>query len=111
MPEHEPITIEDYQPGEVQSVEMHDGSHVVLKKLDPEKHDPTDKLAAFRLLEEARLDKQFITGLIYVDQNRPVLAETSHLVETPLARLPDDQLRPSREVLDSLLEKLTCCKD
>jgi 2-oxoglutarate ferredoxin oxidoreductase subunit beta len=111
VPEFEPITIEEYEPGEVQSVEMHDGSHVVLKKLDPEKHDPTDKLAAFRLLEEARLDKQFITGLIYVDQNRPVLAETSHMVETPLSHLPAEQLRPSRAVLDNILEKLTCCRD
>ncbi len=70
IPEYEPIAIDPMEPGEVQTVDMHDGSHVVLKKLDPKKHDPTDRTAAFRLLEEARRENQFITGLIYVDQDR-----------------------------------------
>lgn len=110
VPEYEPITIAEYEPGELQPVELHDGSHLMLKKLDPDKHDPTDKLAAFRLLEEARLNEQFITGLIYVDEHRETLPEVSHLVSTPLAQLTDDQIRPSREALDGIMEHLTCCR-
>lgn len=109
IPEFEPIEIEESAPGSLQTVEMHDGSHVVLKKLDPVKHDPTDKLAAFRLLEEARQQNQFITGLIYVDQNRKTLLEISHVVEEPLAHLPADKTRPSREALDRVLDHLICC--
>jgi len=110
IPEYEPIVIEGAEPGEVQTVELHDGSHLLLKKLDPATHDPTDRLAAFRLLEEARAEHQFITGLIYVDQDRPTLAEVSHVVETPLVHLPAEILRPPREALDRMLEHLTCCR-
>ncbi|NDJ76906.1 MAG: 2-oxoacid:ferredoxin oxidoreductase subunit beta [Chloroflexi bacterium] len=109
IPEYDPILIEEQEPGQVQTVELHDGSHLMLRKLDPEKHDPTDKLAAFRRLEEARLDGQFITGLIYVDEERPTLAETSHLIETPLVHLAEDKLRPPREALEKINNRLACC--
>jgi 2-oxoglutarate ferredoxin oxidoreductase subunit beta len=110
IPEFEPITIDPMQPGEVQTVEMYDGSHVVLKKLDPGKHDPTNRTAAFQLLEEARRENMFITGLIYLDRDRKSLAEISHLVDEPLARLPDNRLRPPREALESITNKLICCE-
>jgi 2-oxoglutarate ferredoxin oxidoreductase subunit beta len=109
IPEQEPIIVDMMEPGQVQAVELHDGSHLVLKKLDPDKHDPTDKMAAFRLIEEAREANQFITGLIYVEEDRPTLAETSHMIDTPLVHLADEQLRPPREKLDKLLNRLTCC--
>jgi len=109
IPEQDPIIVDMMEPGQVQAVELHDGSHLVLKKLDPDKHDPTDKMAAFRLIEEAREANQFITGLIYVEEDRPTLAETSHMVDTPLVHLTDEQLRPPREKLDRLLDHLTCC--
>ncbi len=110
IPEFEEIQIEEHEPGTVQTVQMHDGSHLMLKKLDPTKHDPTNKLAAFKLIEEARLQQQFITGLIYVDENRKTVAEVSHLVDTPLAQLPPEKLRPSRDVLAKMMEQLTCCR-
>ncbi len=97
------------EPGQVQAVEMHDGSHVVLKKLDPSQHDPTNRLAAIQLLEEARLNNHFITGLIYVDEHRQTLPEISHLVKTPLAHLSDEELRPPREALDRMMSRLVCC--
>jgi 2-oxoglutarate ferredoxin oxidoreductase subunit beta len=97
------------EPGEVQTVDMHDGSHVVLKKLDPKKHDPTDRTAAFRLLEEARREDMFITGLIYLDRDRKSLAEISKLVDEPLAHLPEERLRPPYEELDAINNKLICC--
>jgi 2-oxoglutarate ferredoxin oxidoreductase subunit beta len=109
IPEYDPIIIDVHEPGQVQAVEMHDGSHVMLRKLDPDKHDPTSKLAAFRLLEEARREQHFITGLIYVDEYRQSLAETSHLIDTPLVHLSDAQLRPPREALDKLVNQLICC--
>ena len=95
------ITV-DYEPGEVKEVTMHDGAKIVLKKLD-NSHDPTDKLAALRLLEEARAKQQFITGLIYVNSESQSLAEHVRLAETPLARLPESMLRPSRESLEKVI--------
>ena len=110
VPELEPIQIDAMTPGEQMAVKLHDGSHLMLKQLDPDKHDPTNKLAAFRLLEEARQEQQFITGLIYLDENRATLAEASHLVETPLVHLPAEKLRPPREALEDLMSHLLCCQ-
>ena len=109
IPHYEEIVIEEYKPGGVQHVELHDGSHVALKKLDPSEHDPTDRMAALKLLEEARQKEQFITGLIYVDEGRATLGETSHIIDEPLVSLQEDRIRPSREVLENAMAKLVCC--
>jgi 2-oxoglutarate ferredoxin oxidoreductase subunit beta len=105
VPKRQEIVVADYAEGQAIEVEMHDGSRIVLKKVGPD-HDPTDKYAAMRLLEQAKLDRQFITGLIYIDQNRPTLPEQMRLVRTPLAHLPDDQVRPSREALAKVMADL-----
>ena len=102
VPSREEIQV-DYDPGEVQLVEMHDGSHIMLKKLTEEEHDPTDRLAAIHLLEHTRQDNLFITGLIYLDNSRVPFAETMSVVETPLAWLPEERTRPSREALDKVM--------
>ncbi|MCL4238929.1 MAG: 2-oxoacid:ferredoxin oxidoreductase subunit beta [Anaerolineae bacterium] len=109
IPVYDEISIEEHEPGVVQAVEMHDGSHVMLKKLDPNKHDPTDRLAAITLLEEARRDNLFITGLIYIDRNRRTLPELCRLVDEPLASLSDERIRPPRETLQAVMNKLICC--
>jgi 2-oxoglutarate ferredoxin oxidoreductase subunit beta len=92
----------DYAPGEIKEVELFDGSSIVLKKLDGS-HDPTDRMAAIRLLEEARAQQQFITGLIYVNGDRPSLAEHERLGEAPLAALQQANLRPARETLERIM--------
>ncbi len=102
IPYFEEITV-DYAPGEAKEVELHDGSRIVLKKLD-RSHDATDRMAALRLLEEAKHKQQFITGLIYIDQSRADLREHERLPETPLAHLPAAKLRPSKESLMKLME-------
>jgi 2-oxoglutarate ferredoxin oxidoreductase subunit beta len=101
IPAREEITV-DYEPGQAVDVEMHDGSHIRLKKLD-ESHDPTDRFAAMRLLEEAHQKQEFITGLIYVNEGRPTLPELERLPEEPLARLPEGRVRPSREALAKVI--------
>ncbi len=101
IPPREPITV-DYAEGETVEVEMHDGSTVVLKKLGKD-HDPTDRISAIKLLEEAQSRQLFVTGIIYVDESRPSLVEVEGLSSTPLARLNEAQLRPSRESLQALM--------
>jgi 2-oxoglutarate/2-oxoacid ferredoxin oxidoreductase subunit beta len=101
VPPAEEITV-DYGEGEVKDVVMHDGSTIRLKKLDKD-YDPTSKLAALALLEEARQTQQFITGLIYIDEQRPTLFERDHMSETPLVHLPPEKLRPPREALDKII--------
>jgi 2-oxoglutarate ferredoxin oxidoreductase subunit beta len=104
IPPRQEITV-DYAEGETVDVTMHDGSKVRLRKLDG-KHDPTDRYAAMRLLEEAQQKQEFITGLIYIDEKRPSLGELEHLPDAPLASLDESKLRPSRETLDKLMAEL-----
>jgi 2-oxoglutarate ferredoxin oxidoreductase subunit beta len=101
VPPEEEIRV-DYGPGEIKEVTLHDGSKIVLKKLD-ESHDPTRRLAAIQLLEDARDQQHFITGLIYLNGDRPGLAEHERLGSVPLARLGEAQLRPSRASLDKIM--------
>jgi 2-oxoglutarate/2-oxoacid ferredoxin oxidoreductase subunit beta len=101
VPPQEEIRV-DYAPGEMTEVTMHDGSRILLKKLD-EGHNPTDRYAALKLLEEAREQQHFITGLIYVNGDRPGLAEHERLGDRPLAHMGQDRLRPSRESLEKVM--------
>jgi len=105
IPYYEEITV-DYAEGTAKEVELHDGSKIVLKKLD-RAHDPTDRMAAIRLLEEAKLNQQFITGLIYVNESRPDLRAHENLHNTPLAHLPESKTRPAKETLLKLMEGMT----
>ncbi len=100
IPSYEEIEIDEYD--DEREVQLHDGSWIVLKKLD-EDYDPTDKLAAYRVLEQGHRDGKLITGLFYIDESSPDLVEMLNIVDEPLATLPAEKLRPSRESLDKLL--------
>lgn len=104
VPAFEEITV-DYAEGETANVRMHDGSIVQLKKLDSG-YDPRDRYAAMKLLEDAHRQQQFITGLIYINEERPTLPEVTHLPATPLAQLPPEKLRPTREALAKVMAEL-----
>ena len=95
----------DYQEGSEQMVKLHDGPIIKLKKLDRD-YDPTNRWGALQLLEESRARREFITGLLYINEKRQTLHELMRLTETPLAQLPEEHLRPSREAFDSLMKEL-----
>jgi len=92
----------DYEPGEETVVKMHDGPAIRLKKIDRD-YDPTDRFAAMRLLLEAQDNHAFVTGLIYYNENRQTLQDVMDLSETPLAEMPVERLRPSREALAGVM--------
>ncbi|KAA3656093.1 MAG: 2-oxoacid:ferredoxin oxidoreductase subunit beta [Chloroflexi bacterium] len=98
----EEIVIEGHEPGTVQVVDMPDGSHIQLRKLELD-YDPTDKVRALTRLYHAEDKQEFITGLIYFNQEREALDEERNLVDTPLAHLADERIRPSREALEELM--------
>lgn len=100
VPPAEEIMVE-YDQGEDVEVTMHDGSMVVLKKLERD-YDPTDRAAAIRVLEEANACNCLITGLIYIDTDQQSLDEIYNLPETPLNRLPEERIRPARETIQQV---------
>lgn len=100
VPAREEIQV-DYEPGTGSSVELHDGSVLMLRKLARE-YDPTIRLEALRVLEEARSSQVLITGLIYFNAEQPVLQQMLDQSDTPLAALPESLLRPDAASLDKL---------
>ncbi|MEA4907494.1 MAG: 2-oxoacid:ferredoxin oxidoreductase subunit beta [Anaerolineaceae bacterium] len=101
VPAREQIMIEDFNEGDVREVALHDGSMLVLKKLD-EDYDPTNRWHAIQVLGEADQSNQLVTGLIYVEPERPSIFDVYNLVEEPLNRMPASRIRPSRESIDKI---------
>ena len=95
----------DYPASSVHSVELHDGSRLLLKKL-AEDYDPTDRAAAFRVLDEAREGGHLTTGLLYVDERAEDFATRERLPRRALRDLGESELRLSREQFDALMEEL-----
>jgi 2-oxoglutarate ferredoxin oxidoreductase subunit beta len=84
---------------------MHDGSKLVLKKLE-EDYDATDKIGALKRLHETARRGEFATGLIYIEPDRDDFLELLNVVDEPLATLPLDRVRPGREALEEIMESL-----
>jgi 2-oxoglutarate ferredoxin oxidoreductase subunit beta len=102
VPARKEIILEaDMQDGEIREVQLHDGSTIVLKKIGKD-YNPTHRWEALRMLEEAQRENWLVTGLIYVEPSKPSLTDTYNLVETPLNRLTEADLRPTRESIDKI---------
>jgi 2-oxoglutarate ferredoxin oxidoreductase subunit beta len=104
IPYFEDITIE-YDAGTTTSVKLHDGSHLQLTKV-AEHYNPSDKLAAMRLLHETAVRGEFATGVLYVEPDKEDFIDSLNLVDTPLAFLPPERVRPPKAVLDEIMESL-----
>ncbi|MBI4534370.1 MAG: 2-oxoacid:ferredoxin oxidoreductase subunit beta [Candidatus Melainabacteria bacterium] len=104
VPFYEQITV-DYEPGTVQDVEMHDGSHIMLKKLGLD-YDPSNRINALMTLQKAHAEGQFLTGLLYIDESKPDFTTLMNLVDEPLAHLPEGVVRPPKAVLDEIMNSL-----
>jgi len=90
-----------YYTGDTHPVRLHDGSTILLKKLDPD-YDPTRRNNALAYLENHRGRGEIITGLLFIDQNVPDLHIQSRTVTTPLKDLDFEQLNPGSEALAKL---------
>jgi 2-oxoglutarate ferredoxin oxidoreductase subunit beta len=103
VPHFEDITV-DYEPGTTREVALHDGSKLYLKKLDTD-YDPTNKLQAVKVLHETMSRGEYATGLLYIEPGKKDFCSLLNLVDEPLAQLPLERVRPSREVLDEIMER------
>ncbi len=104
VPSYEDITVE-IPEGEVREVVLHDGSRLRIRKLDRD-YDPTQKISALAALEEAEAKGEVLTGVLYVAPEKPTFIELLNLMDEPLATLPESKVRPSKEVLDLVMEEL-----
>ncbi|TAK54718.1 MAG: 2-oxoacid:ferredoxin oxidoreductase subunit beta [Gammaproteobacteria bacterium] len=82
-----------YAPGEVLPVTLHDGSNVLLRKLDPD-YDPTDRARAAAFVQERALANEYVTGLIYMEPERRDFHTRHRTAEEALNALPFERLCP-----------------
>ena len=95
-----PIEI-DYGEGETQTVALHDGTAIRLRKLDAE-HDWRDRSAALAALERHRAVGEIVTGLIYLDQDARDLHTRLNTSKRPLNQLGESELCPGAKALQAL---------
>ncbi len=100
----EEINVE-YDAGATVEVTMHDGSRLRLRKLE-EDYDPTDKIQAIKRLMEAHEKGEVLTGVFYVNTQAPTFIDMLNMTDQPLATLPESVTRPSRQVLEQVMEEL-----
>ena len=103
VPSFEEISV-DYDPGTTFDVKIHDGSHMRLRKLH-EDYDPTDRIGAVTALMRAHQEGEVLTGVFYVDTTKPSFTDMLNLVDEPRATLPESRVRPSRQVLDQIMQR------
>lgn len=96
---------EEHEPGSVREVRLHDGSTLLLKKIETA-YDPSDRMRAIEVLDRATRDGQVLTGVFYVDSERPNLIDLLNITDAPLASLNEDRARPPREALEEILDEL-----
>jgi 2-oxoglutarate ferredoxin oxidoreductase subunit beta len=96
----------EQKAGQATRVQLHDGSWITLKALHHEEHDVTNRVSAFKLLDESQRNNEFLTGLIYVDSKRRDFVTIQNMTTAPLALLPDESLRPSEAILKKIMETI-----
>jgi 2-oxoglutarate/2-oxoacid ferredoxin oxidoreductase subunit beta len=104
VPYFEEITV-DLAEGEAMDVRMHDGSHLRIRKLTRD-YDPTDRIGALATLEDASAKGEVLTGVLYVNPEKPTFVDLLNMDDAPLATQPESRTRPGREVLDQVMEEL-----
>jgi len=104
VPSYEQIEV-DYEAGTVKEVTMHDGSRIVLKKLE-EDYDPGDTVNALQRLHRANTAGQMLTGLVFLKPEKKSFIDMLNVVDEPLYGLPLERTRPPKEALDAIMQSL-----
>jgi 2-oxoglutarate/2-oxoacid ferredoxin oxidoreductase subunit beta len=104
VPSFEDISVE-YDPGTTYDVEMHDGSHLRLRKLH-EDYDPSNRISAVKALMESHEKGEVLTGVFYIDPKKPSFIDMLNVVDEPLGQLAAERVRPGKPVLDEIMARL-----
>jgi 2-oxoglutarate ferredoxin oxidoreductase subunit beta len=104
VPAYDQIEVE-IDPGEVREVTLHDGSRILLKKLE-EDYDPSNAVQALQRLVHAVDNGQMLTGLVYLKPEKKSFIDLLNVVDKPLWSLNEEETRPPREALDRIMHEL-----
>jgi 2-oxoglutarate/2-oxoacid ferredoxin oxidoreductase subunit beta len=105
VPAYENPAVE-YDEGQTVKVELPDGSHIYLRKLEKD-YDPHDRMRALDVLHRAETEGQVVTGLFYINPKTHGHNETLNLAAKPLALMTEADARPPKAALDEVMASLT----
>ena len=83
---------------------MHDGSRIVLRKVDRD-YDPTDRGAALARIRERLRAQEYLTGLLHVSTGQAEFHELNATPDVPLNQIPYAQLNPGAAALAKTLAR------
>ncbi len=96
--------VADYKEGETLPVVMHDGSRIVLRKLDAT-YDPTDRVNAQTHIQERMKAGEYLTGLLYVEAKETEFHDLNGTPDTALNKVPYEKLSPGSKGLEKILAR------
>src|SRR5213082_968101 len=85
----------DYEPGTIREVTLHDGSRLLLKKLE-EDYDPSNAVQALQRSHKAIEDGAMLTGLIYLRPEKKSFLTLLNMTDKPLWSLNEAETRPPK---------------
>jgi 2-oxoglutarate ferredoxin oxidoreductase subunit beta len=94
----------DYEAGSVQTVTLHDGGRVRLRKV-AEDYDPTDRDRAAGYIRERQAAGEIVTGLLYISSASRDLHDHNETVPAALTSIPYEQLCPGNAELQKLQQR------
>jgi len=105
IPVRHEITAGSGRDGSATSVTMHDGSVVRFRPVD-ERHDPTDRDAAYAHVRALQARGEVATGLLFLDERAPSMHAALRTVPEPLVALPHEALCPGAAAMDAFMDEL-----
>jgi 2-oxoglutarate ferredoxin oxidoreductase subunit beta len=92
--------------GEAKIVTFPDGSKVGFRNVQKD-YDPTDAMGALTAIKASHANGEFLTGLLYINNEKTDFNTLLNTVDTPLSHMDLETIRPSREVLAEIMGDLT----
>ncbi len=93
-----------YKEGEALPVTMHDGSQIRLRKIDRD-YNPIDRPAAYEYIQRKMGQKEFLTGLLYVEPSQTDFHDLNDTPAGPLNQVPYEKLSPGSKGLQKILSR------
>jgi len=103
IPFEREITV-DYGEGDSLPVVMHDGSRIVLRKLDGS-YDPTHRVDAFAQIQERMKSGEYLTGMLYFEPSEQDFHAVNQTPDMPLNAIPYESLSPGAKGLEKILAR------
>ena len=101
IPHFNPISEVEVPDGHFKDITLHDGSTIRLETIS-EEHDPTNAMQALEALHDAETNAKHVTGLLYFDNTKASLVEDLGLVDLPLIDVVENELRPTKDMLEKI---------